>query len=143
LIQRIRGNERLSPRIPEKTTRVDWVTGACMLIRRAAIEEAGMMDEQFFLYWEDADLCERLRAAGWRTAYLPSAVVTHGVGRSRRHARSLSVRAFHRSAYLYFAKHRAGRFRAVSLPVAWTLLTARMLVKLAVQVVTRRDWSDR
>ncbi len=70
-------------------------------------------------------------------------MVIHDVGRSRRHARSLSVRAFHRSAYLYFARHRAGRFRVVSLPFAWTLLHARMLAKLAVQFVTRRDWSDR
>jgi N-acetylglucosaminyl-diphospho-decaprenol L-rhamnosyltransferase len=122
---------------------VDWVAGSCMAVKAEAFEKVGGMDEQFFLYWEDADLCKRLREAGWRTAYLPSAVVVHGVGRSRRHARALSVRAFHRSAYLYFAKHRAGRFRAVSLPVAGILLYARMMAKLAVQFVTRRDWSDR
>jgi N-acetylglucosaminyl-diphospho-decaprenol L-rhamnosyltransferase len=122
---------------------VDWVAGSCMAVRAEAFEQVGGMDEQFFLYWEDADLCKRLRAAGWRTVYLPSAVVVHGVGRSRRHARSLSVRAFHRSAYLYFAKHRAGRFRAISLPVAGALLYARMAAKLAVQFVTGRDWSDR
>jgi GT2 family glycosyltransferase len=122
---------------------VDWVAGSCMAVRAEAFEQVGGMDERFFLYWEDADICQRLRASGWRTVYLPSAVVVHGVGRSRRHARSLSVRAFHRSAYLYFAKHRAGRFRAVSLPVAWTILHARMLAKLAVQVITRRDLSDR
>jgi N-acetylglucosaminyl-diphospho-decaprenol L-rhamnosyltransferase len=122
---------------------VDWVAGSCMAVKAEAFEKVGGMDEQFFLYWEDADLCKRLREAGWRTVYLPSAVVVHGVGRSRRHARALSVRAFHRSAYLYFAKHRAGRFRALSLPVAGLLLYARMLAKLGVQFVTRRDWSDR
>jgi N-acetylglucosaminyl-diphospho-decaprenol L-rhamnosyltransferase len=122
---------------------VDWVAGSCMAVRSEAFEQVGGMDERYFLYWEDADLCKRLREAGWRTVYLPSAVVIHGVGRSRRHARSLSVRAFHRSAYLYFARHRAGRFRAVSLPIAWALLHARMVAKLAVQFVTRQDWSDR
>jgi N-acetylglucosaminyl-diphospho-decaprenol L-rhamnosyltransferase len=122
---------------------VDWVAGSCMAVSAAAFEQVGGMDERFFLYWEDADLCKRLKAAGWRTVYLPSAVVVHGVGRSRRYARSLSVRAFHGSAYRYFAKHRAGRFRIVSLPVAWVLLSARMVAKLAVQFVTRRDWSDR
>jgi N-acetylglucosaminyl-diphospho-decaprenol L-rhamnosyltransferase len=122
---------------------VDWVAGSCMAVRAEAFRQVRGMDEQFFLYWEDADLCKRLREAGWRTVYLPSAVVVHGVGRSRRHARSLSVRAFHRSAYLYFAKHRAGRFSAVSLPVAWSLLHARMLFVLGVQAITRRDWSDR
>jgi N-acetylglucosaminyl-diphospho-decaprenol L-rhamnosyltransferase len=122
---------------------VDWVAGSCMAVRSEAFEQVGGMDERYFLYWEDADLCKRLREAGWRTVYLPSAVIVHGVGRSRRHARSLSVRAFHRSAYRYFARHRAGRFRAVSLPIAWTLLHTRMLAKLAVQFVTRQDWSDR
>ncbi len=98
---------------------VDWVAGSCMAVSADAFRRVGGMDEQFFLYWEDADLGKRLKEAGWKTVYLPSAVVVHGVGRSRRHARALSVRAFHRSAYLYFRKHRAGRFRAISLPVAW------------------------
>lgn len=122
---------------------VDWVAGSCMAVKADAFAKVGGMDEQFFLYWEDADLCKRLKEAGWRTVYLPSAVVIHGVGRSRRHARALSIRAFHRSAYLYFAKHRAGTFRYVSLPVAKALLVGRMTAKLAVQLVTRRDWSDR
>ncbi len=101
------------------------------------------MDEQFFLYWEDADLCKRLKEAGWRTVYRPSAGAVHGVGRSRRHARALSVRGFHRSAYLYFRKHRAGRFRLVSLPVAAAVLFGRMSLTLAVQALTRRDWPER
>jgi GT2 family glycosyltransferase len=122
---------------------VDWVAGACMAVNAEAFRSVGGMDERFFLYWEDADLCKRLKEAGWRVVYLPAAVVTHGIGRSRRHARALSVRAFHRSAYLYFAKHRAGRFRYVSLPVAGGVLFARMTVKLGVQLITRRDWSDR
>jgi GT2 family glycosyltransferase len=122
---------------------VDWVAGSCMAVKTEAFRAVGGMDEQFFLYWEDADLCKRLKEAGWRTVYLPSAVVVHGVGRSRRHARVLSVRAFHRSAYLYFAKHRAGRFRFVSLPVARALLLCRMAVLVAAQVLTRRDWSEK
>jgi N-acetylglucosaminyl-diphospho-decaprenol L-rhamnosyltransferase len=122
---------------------VDWVAGSCMAVSADAFRRVGGMDEQFFLYWEDADLCKRLKEAGWKTIYLPSAVVVHGVGRSRRHARALSVRAFHRSAYVYFRKHRAGRFRAISLPVARVALFGRMSLMLAAQAVTRRDWSER
>ena len=118
---------------------VDWVAGSCMAVEADAFAKVGGMDEQFFLYWEDADLCKRLKEAGWRTVYLPSAGVVHDVGRSRQHARALSARAFHRSAYLYFAKHRAGRFRAISLPVAGALLLGRLAAKLALQLVTRRD----
>ena len=122
---------------------VDWVAGSCMAVSADAFRRVGGMDEQFFLYWEDADLCKRLKEAGWKTIYLPSAVVVHGVGRSRRHARALSVRAFHRSAYLYFRKHRAGRFRTISLPVARAALFGRMSLMLVAQAITRRDWSER
>jgi N-acetylglucosaminyl-diphospho-decaprenol L-rhamnosyltransferase len=122
---------------------VDWVAGSCMAVSAEAFRRVGGMDEQFFLYWEDADLCKRLKETGWKTVYLPSAVAVHGVGRSRRHAPGLSVRAFHRSAYLYFRKHRAGRFRLVSLPVARAVLFARMSLTLAAQALTRRDWSER
>ncbi len=135
--------DRLADAATAHPLEVDWVAGSCMAVQAAAFRAVGGMDEGFFLYWEDADLCKRLRAQGWRTVYLPSAVVIHGVGQSRRHARAMSVRAFHRSAYLYFQKHRAGRFRAFSLPFARALLYARMSLHLAALTVTRRDWSDR
>jgi N-acetylglucosaminyl-diphospho-decaprenol L-rhamnosyltransferase len=122
---------------------VDWVAGSCMAVSADAFRRVGGMDEQFFLFWEDADLCKRLKEVGRRTIYLPSAVVVHGVGRSRRHAGALSVRAFHRSAYLYFRKHRAGRFRAISLPLVRTALFGRMSLMLLVQAVTHREWSER
>ena len=56
---------------------VDWVMGACMLIRRDFFTEAGGFDERYFLYWEDADLCRRLRARGYDTRYVPGAHVVH------------------------------------------------------------------
>lgn len=113
--------------------KVDWVAGSCMAVRAEAFRAAGGMDERFFLYWEDADLCKRLFDAGWLTVFLPSAVVVHAVGRSRRHARTLSIRAFHRSAYVYFVKHRAGRFRALSVPCVRVVLSIRMAFALAIR----------
>ncbi len=84
---------------------VDWLSGACMLARRSALDAVGGFDERYFLYWEDADLCRRLRAAGWHVRYVPRARAVHQVGRSSDTAREASIRAFHASAYLYYTTH--------------------------------------
>ena len=84
---------------------VDWLSGACMLVRREAFLAAGGFDERFFLYWEDADLCRRLRNRGLHIRYVPDATAVHKVGQSSQTARRSSIRAFHASAYLYYATH--------------------------------------
>ena len=84
---------------------VDWVSGACMLIRRDAFDAVGGFDARYFLYWEDADLCRRLRARGHEIRYVPAATAVHVVGASSRTAKAASIRAFHESAYLYYSTH--------------------------------------
>ena len=76
------GNGAHSPKLPSATTSVDWVTGAAMLVRRAAIEDAGKMDEAFFLYYEDIEWCHRMRDHGWDVLLEPSARVVHHLGGS-------------------------------------------------------------
>lgn len=56
---------------------VDWVLGACLLLRRAALEDVGLLDEGFFLYYEDIDLCYRLKQRGWKVYYNPQVQVVH------------------------------------------------------------------
>ena len=104
---------------------VDWVSGACMMIRRGAYEALGGMDEGFFLYWEDADFCRRLRDAGWRTVYHPGVAATHSGGRSSRHAADASLVAFHRSAFRLFWKH-ASPAKRVFAPIVFLALRARL-----------------
>ena len=84
---------------------VDWVMGAAMLVRADAFKAAGGFDERYFLYWEDADLCRRLRNRGLTTRYVPGARVSHPGGVSAGTSRAFATRAFHRSAYLYYATH--------------------------------------
>ncbi len=84
---------------------VDWLSGACLLARREALESVRGFDERYFLYWEDADLCRRLRALGAQVRYVPAATAIHRVGQSSRTVRASSIRAFHESAYLYYATH--------------------------------------
>ena len=79
---------------------VDWVSGSCVLVQREAFDEIGGFDERYFLYWEDADLCRRLRNAGWSIRFRPEARIVHVGGRSSRTVKPLAIRAFHRSAYL-------------------------------------------
>jgi GT2 family glycosyltransferase len=109
---------------------VDWVSGACMMIERNAFESVGGMDEQFFLYWEDADLCFRLKRAGWLTVYNPVRGITHLTSRSSSLARKQSLIAFHRSAYRYFRKH-GGRLARAAAPLVFLVLQARLFLKLA------------
>jgi GT2 family glycosyltransferase len=104
---------------------VDWVSGACMIVRRDAFDNVGGLDEGFFLYWEDADFCRRLKEAGWRTVYLPSAVAVHIGGRSSRHAAAASLEAFHRSAFRLYRKH-AGPAGRLLTPLVYAGLQLRL-----------------
>ena len=79
--------------------------GAAMLVRRDAFDRVGGFDERYFLYWEDADLCRRLRGAGWSTRFVPGARVHQPGGASATTATRLATRAFHDSAYRYYATH--------------------------------------
>jgi hypothetical protein len=120
----------VTPEIPNAPIEVDWVSGACMMVRRTAFEAVGGMDEQFFLYWEDADLCFRLKREGWLTIYNPVVAVTHLTGRSSSRAQRASLIAFHRSAFRYFRKH-SGRFARAVAPVVFLTLHARLFLELA------------
>ena len=109
---------------------VDWVSGACMLVRRSAIAAVGGFDERYFMYWEDADLCRRLRQHGSTVCYVPAATAVHRVGHSSRTARAASIRAFHDSAYLYYSTHVAPGALNPKRWIARALLAARCWWKL-------------
>lgn len=80
--QKLRGNAALSPRDFDRARERDWVTGACMLVRRAAVDEAGLMDEGYFLYYEDIEWCHRMRDRGWTVLQESAAEVVHHLGQA-------------------------------------------------------------
>jgi GT2 family glycosyltransferase len=89
---------------------VDWGLGACMMVRREALKGQKLFDERFFLYFEDVDLCYRMKEEGWKVVYYPGAVITHH--HVRHSAISVLNRAkweHFRSMIKFFLKHR--RFR--------------------------------
>lgn len=87
----------------------DWVSGACVLVRRAALERLGGLDEGFFLYSEDTDLCRRVWSAGWRVRFEPAATARHvGGGSAPRHQTEwISARS-----RVHYARKHHGRFVA-------------------------------
>ena len=88
--------------------RCDWVSGACLLVPRAVVEQVGGLDEEFFLFWEDADWCRRIVDAGHEVWTVPDAVVLHHEGGTRGHGWPVpAIRHFHRGAYLYWRNHHA------------------------------------
>ena len=87
---------------------VDWVSGACLLVRRPDAEAAGLLDERFFLYTEDVDFCASLRARGRRILFTPAADVVHLRGRSRASAPAESAAAYRRSQLAFYEKHHPG-----------------------------------
>lgn len=74
----------MEDRTPDERQEVDWLVGACLAVRRAAIESTGLLDERFFMYSEEVEWCHRLRGAGWRVVYCPAATIVHHEGASSR-----------------------------------------------------------
>jgi GT2 family glycosyltransferase len=107
---------------------VDWVSGACMIIRRHALADTGLMDERFFMYWEDADLCRRMWKKGWKVRYFPQASVLHHVGQSSKERRLGSAWNFHVSAYLLFSKYAKGKSNLLKPIVALGLCSRFLLI---------------
>ncbi|MFN2496963.1 MAG: glycosyltransferase family 2 protein [Pseudonocardiaceae bacterium] len=90
----------------------EWLSGSCLLLRRAAFESIGGFDPRYFMYFEDVDLGDRLGRSGWLNIYVPTAEVTHLGGHSTRRVASAMLAEHHRSTYRYLADRHSGPLRA-------------------------------
>ena len=93
----------------EKSGQVEQLSGAALMVRRTVMEEIGLMDESFFMYYEDVDLCLRITRAGFKIAYVPESVITHLGDRSAGQVSARSRIMLYRSMFIFFRKHR-GKF---------------------------------
>jgi len=91
-----------------RTQLVDWVSGACLMIRRADLEAAGLLDERFFMYTEDVDLCATVRARGRHVVFFADAHIEHRRGRSVFSAARPTAIAYRRSQIAFYEKHHPG-----------------------------------
>ncbi|MEJ7650330.1 MAG: glycosyltransferase family 2 protein [Nakamurella sp.] len=105
-----------------------WLSGACLLIRRAAFEQIGGFDERYFMYFEDVDLADRMHGAGWRTLYAPQAQVEHVGGHSTSRHQHRMLTEHHRSAYRYLADRHPARWQGPLRLVLKAGLAARTFV---------------
>jgi GT2 family glycosyltransferase len=95
----------------DETAVVDWVMGACLLIRQEVVAKVGGLDEAYFMYSEELDYCRRIHEAGWQVVYYPQAQVTHLSGKSSEQAVTHRHINFNRAKLRYFRKYH-GRFSA-------------------------------
>ena len=117
--------------------RVDWVSGACMLVRQTCFRGLGGFDESFFMYLEDVDLCWRARRAGWEVAYEPAARVVHVQGVSADLHPYRMIAAHHRSL-LRFWWRTTPRSHRVLLPVVGLGLLVRLVLAATHRAVVGR-----
>ena len=108
----VRGHARALPLLAPLAERrarterlVDWVSGACLLVRRADADAAGLLDERFFLYGEDVDFCAAVRGLGRHVLFTPAVEVVHHRGRSGRSAPASATAAYRRSQLAFYRKH--------------------------------------
>jgi GT2 family glycosyltransferase len=116
----------------DEISRVDWVSGSCMLIRRSAIEQTGLMDEKYFMYVEDTDLCFQMWKKGWKVYYYPKSEILHHIGGSTKNnalsgAVTSSIR-MQKSVLYFFWKNYRRTLKVLLLPLLLLLLGLRIFL---------------
>jgi GT2 family glycosyltransferase len=108
---------------------VDWLSGACLMVRRTAIAEVGGMDEAFFMFNEDVDWCRRMHQKGWKVTYVPDAVAIHHIGASKRRVAPRVIYGRHLGMIHYFHKHHPTN------PVLTAFADTAILLRAGVMIV--------
>ena len=115
---------------------VDAISGSCMLIRRAMIEQIGLLDEQFFAYQEDTDYSFRAHQAGWEVYYYPRAQIVHHASRGGSRVDPYrSIVEWHRSYFRYYRKHLAARYFFLFNWFYYVIMLLKLLSSLALNLL--------
>jgi len=100
---------------------VGWLSGSCLLLRRAAFDEVSGFDERYFMYMEDVDLGDRLGRRGWQNVYVPSAEILHDKGHATGRDPARNLAAHHTSTYTFLADRYPKLWQS---PLRWTMRAA-------------------
>jgi N-acetylglucosaminyl-diphospho-decaprenol L-rhamnosyltransferase len=115
----------IAPPVCDENCQTDWVAGASMMVRREVFETVGLMDEEYFLYYEELDFCLAVYRAGWSCWYVPASRVVHLVGQSSG-VTNTTQKPKRRPAYWFESRRRYfvknyGRLYAMLTEIAWML----------------------
>jgi GT2 family glycosyltransferase len=140
LVSRLLHRSIVAPPVEETEHPTDWVSGASMLVRRAVFEVVGLLDEGYFLYFEETDFCLRAHRAGWECWYVPAGRVVHLVGQSTGigERRRRMPRYWLESRRRYFHKNH-GAIYALLASVAWATAFALWRLRRRLQRKPDRD----
>ena len=143
IVSRLLSRWVVAPPVPEAPCEVDWVAGASMIIRKAVFDAIALLDESYFMYFEEVDFCRRAKRAGWPCWYVPQSHVVHLVGQSSgvtdiKHARKRRPAYWFDSRRRFFLTH-YGRARTFLADLCWTAGYAQWRVR---RVLSRKPDRD-
>jgi GT2 family glycosyltransferase len=122
--ERFPGKER----IYSEPKDVDSVIGACMIVRRDAWDQVGLLDEGYFLFLEETDWCYRMKRAGWKIYHVPDAEVYHFQGKSAEKEKKRARVEYFRSRYRFFKKNKGN--------LQWFILLIGLLIRLVFELLS-------
>lgn len=132
-------NYNLTDLPDDEVYEIDCLTGAFMFIRKTALDEVGLLDETFFMYGEDIDLCYRIKHAGWKIIYYGKSSITHLKGASSKKQKNKLIYEFYRAMYIYYNKHHAGESSFIVNIVVYIGIAVLCILKLFLNLFKKKS----
>ena len=118
---------------------IDCLTGAFMFIRKDVLDEIGFLDETFFMYGEDIDMCFRIKQAGWKIVYYGKSKITHFKGASSKKQKSKLIYEFYRAMYIYYKKHHANESSLIVNIIVYIGIAILCILKLFLNIFKKKS----
>ncbi|MDD5621555.1 MAG: glycosyltransferase family 2 protein [Actinomycetota bacterium] len=120
-------------------SKVDWVSGSCMIIRREALEDTGTLDERYFMYVEDLDICYRMWQKNWEVYYNPEAKIMHHIAGSSGRGKIKSSFRMQRSVFYFFWKNYRKDWRIILIPLLILALGFRLFLSIIKSCFSKKN----
>ena len=131
-------NYNLTSLPDDEICEIDCLTGAFMFMRKDALDMAGLLDETFFMYGEDIDLCYRIKKAGWKIIYYGKSRITHLKGASSKKQKNKLIYEFYRAMYIYYRKHHAGESSFIVNIIVYIGIAVLCILKLFLNLFKKK-----